>query len=336
MAELLLELFSEEIPARMQADAARTLESLSREAMAKEGFADIATKTFVTPRRLALLAGGIPLSQPDVTTELKGPRADAPQAAIDGFLKKTNLTLQQLENRGGVYFAAVHQKGKPAAELLKLLIEGILQNFPWPKSMRWGANDITWVRPLHSILCLFDGKMVPVAFGPVKASNTTCGHRFLSPQAITITTPEEYEAKLEKAHVIADREKRKAEILKQAEKAAAGQGLSIRKDEGLLEEVTGLVEWPVVLVGSIDKQFMDLPWQVLVSEMRAHQKYFALENKEGAFADKFLITANMVAGDGGKAIIAGNERVLRARLADGRFFWDQDRKKPLAEWAKGL
>jgi glycyl-tRNA synthetase beta chain len=202
--------------------------------------------------------------------------------------------------------------------------------------MRWGSGDTAWVRPLHSILCIFDGKIVPVSFAGVTAGNVTYGHRFLSPGAITVTNPAEYEAALLKAKVIADREKRKATILEQAEKAAAAQNLTLKKDDGLLEEVTGLVEWPVVLVGTIDAKYMDLPREVLVSEMRAHQKYFALENKDGSLSDKFLITANMETKDAGHAIIAGNERVLRARLADGRFFWDQDRKKTLDEWAQGL
>jgi len=339
MPDLLLELFSEEIPARMHADAERDLTNLFGHAMKKIGFEGSDTRTYSTPRRLALIASNIPAARLDTTTELKGPKTDAPPAAIDGFLKKTGLKLEQLENRGGVYFATVHQKGKPTAELLTLLIEGILQNFPWPKSMRWGAGEVTWVRPLHSILCIFDGKVVPVSFGGVKAGNTTRGHRFLAPDVITISNPVEYESKLEKAFVIADRDKRKIFIEKQVHHFIVdimALGTTLKKDEGLLEEVTGLVEYPVVLAGTIDKQYMDLPKEVLVSEMRSHQKYFALENKDGSLSDKFLITANMKTGDGGKAIIAGNERVLRARLSDGRFFWDQDRKKPLADWAQGL
>jgi glycyl-tRNA synthetase beta chain len=336
MPDLLFELFSEEIPARMQKNAERDLADLFTAAMAKEGFADCKVTMFSTPRRVALVCNNLPAAQPDVTTELKGPKTSAPEAALEGFLKKTGLKKTDLMERDGVYFASVHQKGKPTAELLKLLIEAVLQNFPWPKSMRWGSGSITWVRPLHSMLCIFDGKVVPVEFAGVKAGNTTSGHRFLAPEKITITNSADYEKALEKAHVIATREKRKAEILKQAEKVAASKNLVLTKDEGLLEEVTGLVEWPMVLMGTIDAQFMDLPREVLVSEMRAHQKYFALENKDGSFSDKFLITANTETKDGGKAIIAGNERVLRARLADGRFFWDQDRKKSLDQWAEGL
>jgi glycyl-tRNA synthetase beta chain len=339
MAELLLELFSEEIPARMQEDAMQHLQTaLAKECIKQQLLPDShrATQSFVTPRRLAVWLSDVPVSQPDVSTERKGPKADAPQAAIQGFLKSTGLALDQLENRDGVYFASIHQKGKPTAEILKTIIEGILTSFPWPKSMRWGSNELTWVRPLHSILCIFDGKIVPVQFGNVTAGNTTYGHRFLSPQAITITDPTAYETALEKAHVITDRDKRQASILQQAEKNAAAKNLTIKKDGGLLEEVTGLVEWPVMLMGSIDQQFMDLPPEVLTTVMRSHQKYFSLLDAKGNLAPHFLITSNTQTADNGKAIIAGNERVLRARFSDARFFWDQDRKKPLNDWAHGL
>ncbi|MDX2113094.1 MAG: glycine--tRNA ligase subunit beta [Alphaproteobacteria bacterium] len=344
MADLLLELFSEEIPARMQAQAEA---HLAASLTAKLGQKAV---SFSSPRRLAVWIQNLPAVQPDVNTELKGPRAGAPQAAIDGFLKKSGLTLSELTQEDGVYVAKIHQKGKPTAELLKPIIEEILAGFPWPKSMRWGSGDAAWVRPLHSILCVFDGKVVPVEFAGIKAGNITYGHRFLAPAPIAIDTPTGYEAALNKAYVMASRDVRKAEILRQANEVAMKAGLLLRGDEGLLEEVTGLVEWPVVLMGTIDASYMDLPPEVLISEMRAHQKYFALETKDGRFSDKFLITANMTASDGlpmperspgfaqagGKAIVAGNERVLRARLADGRFFWDSDRKKKLEDWAKGL
>lgn len=293
-------------------------------------------KKFVSPRRLAVWIIDLPTSQPDVSTERKGPKTDAPDAAIQGFLKSTGLTLAQLETRDGVYFATIHQKGKATADVLKSIIEDALQNFPWPKSMRWGAGDVTWVRPLHSILCLFDGKIIPIQFGHVTASNTTSGHRFLSPQAISVTNPADYESALEKAHVIADWQKRRSAIVAQAEKASAAKSLSIKKDEALFDEVTGLVEWPVLLTGTIDAKFMDLPPEVLTTVMRSHQKYFALAEQSGALAPHFLIVANMQTADNGKAIVAGNERVLRARFSDARFFWDQDRKKPLNDWAQGL
>jgi len=340
MADLLLELFSEEIPARMQADALRHLkDTLTIQLSAKHHLLPVGgwvPKGYVTPRRLAIWVTDLPVSQASSETELKGPKVGAPDAAIQGFLKKNNLQQSDLTERDGIYFAVARTEGRQAADVLKTVIEDILASFPWPKSMRWGSGEATWVRPLHSILCIFDGKVIPINFAGVTASNTTKGHRFLAPATITINNPAEYEAALLKAKVIADREKRKSEILKQAEAAAATAKLTLKKDDGLLEEVTGLVEWPAVLTGSIDAQFMDLPKEVLVSEMRAHQKYFALEKSDGSLSDKFLITANMETNDNGKAIIAGNERVLRARLSDGRFFWDMDRKKTLADWAEGL
>lgn len=342
MPSFLLELFSEEIPARMQAAAEKHLaDTLCGELQKSSILSDPRdVDSYSTPRRLAVSIKNILAIQPDVTVEKKGPKTSAPQPAIDGFLKSSGLTLDKLEKRmvgkDETYFAVVHQKGQPTATLLKAIIEKILAEFPWPKSMRWGSGETRWVRPLHSILCLFDGKVVPVEFAGVKAGNTTYGHRFLAPQAITISDPMEYEAKLKTAFVIADRAARMQEIARQAETAAGKASLAVKQDQGLLEEVTGLVEWPNVLVGRIDAKYMDLPPEVLVSEMRAHQKYFALQKGDGSMSDQFLITANMTANDNGKAIIAGNERVLRARLADGRFFWDQDRKKPLSDWAEGL
>ncbi len=293
-------------------------------------------KGYVTPRRLAVILEGLPTQQEDVNTELKGPKVDAPEQAIQGFLKKSGLKLEQLEKRDGIYVARIHQKGRPTADILKEIIEKILADFPWPKSMRWGAGEQRWVRPLQSILCLFDGKIVPVEFAGIKAGNTTQGHRFLAPGAITISAAAQYPGMLENAKILPDAEARQKLIKEKTEEAAKKLGLKVKDDRGLLEEVTGLVEWPVILVGTIDAKYMDLPKEVLISEMRAHQKYFALEKADGSLADKFLITANMEAKDGGKAIITGNERVLRARLADGRFFWDQDRKKKLEDWAESL
>ncbi|HEU5047806.1 MAG TPA: glycine--tRNA ligase subunit beta [Rickettsiales bacterium] len=340
MSDFLLELFSEEIPARMQSEAARHLAATFTDALKQAGIEHGKVKTFVTPRRLAVLAEGIPTIQPDITVEKKGPKTSAPQAALDGFLRKENLAVEQLEKRtvgkDEIYFAVVHQKGQPTATLLKSIIEKILAAFPWPKSMRWGSNPTRWVRPLHSILCILGNEIVPVEFAGFKAGNTTCSHRFLAPQTITINSPADYESALAKACVMADQEKRKAEIQKQAEALAASHKLKLKRDDGLLAEVTGLVEFPNLLLGNIDAQFMDLPPEVLTSEMRTHQKYFALLDSSGKLADKFLITSNMTTQDGGKAIVAGNERVLRARLADGRFFFDQDRKKILAQWAEGL
>lgn len=331
MPDFLLELFSEEIPARMQADALAHLQ-----ASLQKGLGVAGSGGFVTPRRLAVIIKNLPATQPDITTELKGPKADAPETALSGFLKKNGLTPEQLEKRDGIYFATIHQKGQPTAEILKTIIEEILQKFPWPKSMRWGSNPATWVRPLHSILCIFDGKAVPVEFAGVKAGNVTYGHRFLASPPVIIHKISEYEITLEKSFVIPDREKRKAEILKRATEAAVKKNLVIMEDNGLLEEVTGLVELPVILMGKIDQEFMDLPPEVLTMVMRSHQKYIALLTIDGKLASSFIIVSNMETPDAGKAIIAGNERVLRARFADARFFWDTDRKKPLSGWAEGL
>ena len=340
MAAFLLELFSEEIPARMQKAAMLHLLEVLPKTLREAGLTFTQPSEFSTPRRLGLLIRDLPIIQPDVELESKGPKTSAPQAALDGFLKKTGLPLEKLEKRvvgkDEIYFAVIRQKGQPTATVLKAAIETILSEFPWPKSMRWGSNDTRWVRPLHAILCLFDGQAVPVTFAGLTAGNVTYGHRFLAPEAITIATAEEYESKLKDAFVIADRATRMMEIAQQRGNIAAAAGLKVKEDLGLLEEVTGLVEWPTLLLGTIDPDYMDLPPEVLVSEMRAHQKYFALNNQDGSFADKFIITSNMVTSDEGRAVVAGNERVLRARLADGRFFWDQDRKKPLSEWAKGL
>ena len=330
MPSLLLELFSEEIPARMQAEAASHLGAALEKALGAKA------KTFVTPRRLAAIIEDLPEKQPDISQELKGPKVGAPEAAMQGFLKKAGLTVEQLEQRDGIYFAKIDQKGRATAEVLKETIEKILAEFPWPKSMRWGSGETAWVRPLHSILCLFDGKVVPVEFAGVKAGNKTRGHRFLAPLEIKITSADEYDAALAKAYVVADRDTRKTLIEQQLHARCKELGVSLHEDERLLEEVTGLVEWPHILSGKIDASYMDLPEEVLILEMKNHQKYFATRDSAGKLSAHFLITSNMITKDEGKAIIAGNERVLRARFADGRFFYDQDRKTTLENWAKKL
>lgn len=354
MADLLFEIFSEEVPARMQQRACEEFQHAIWSELQKAGinitFRDNSPNEprkldgdlygYVSPRHLAVIVKNLPLAQPDVSVEKKGPKVDAPEAAIQGFLKSSGLTLEQCEKRkigkDEVLFAVVHQKGQPTATLLKTMLEKIIADFTWPKSMRWGTYEQPWVRPMHAMICLLDDKVIPVQFGPITASNVTYGHRFLAPQAITIKHPKDYETALEKAFVLVDREKRKEKIKTLANEAAKAKGLKVKDDIGLLEEVTGLVEWPNILVGTIDASYMDLPPEVLVSEMKNHQKYFALLDAKGNMAPHFLITSNMATSDQGKAIIAGNERVLRARLADGRFFWDQDRKKSLTDWAKGL
>jgi glycyl-tRNA synthetase beta chain len=329
MPSFLLEIFSEEIPARMQADAQAHLQAALEKALGAKA------KMFVTPRRLAAIIDELPEKQPDISEELKGPKVGAPDAAMQGFLKKTGLTKEQLVEKDGVYFAKIEQKGKATSDVLKEVVEKIMAEFPWPKSMRWGRGETSWVRPLHSILCIFDCKVVPVEYAGVKAGNTTRGHRFLAPGAITVTQPEEYEAQLAKVHVVADRETRKTLIAQQLSGKCRELGVTLHDDERLLEEVTGLVEWPNVLSGTIDASYMDLPEEVLILEMKNHQKYFATRDASGKLSAHFLITSNMVIKEE-KVISAGNERVLRARFADGRFFYDQDRKTTLEDWAKKL
>ena len=332
MAELLLEIFSEEIPARMQARAAEDLERLVTEGLGKNGLTFEGVRSYVTPRRLVLVVEGLPVAGPDVSEEKRGPRVGAPEQAVSGFLASTGLKLDELESRdtgkGVFYFAVINKKGRATVEVAKEVIEAAMADFPWPKSQRWGANAVRWVRPLQSILCLFDGAVVPVAFGPISAGNVSRGHRFLAPAEFTVRDFADYAAKLAAAKVVLDPVERRHAILRQAEDAAAREGLSLRADDGLLAEVTGLVEFPNVLVGTIDDKFMAVPQEVLITSMRAHQKYFSLMNGE-KLAPRFLVTSNMEAADEGRAIVAGNERVLRARLSDAAFFWDTDRKARL-------
>jgi glycyl-tRNA synthetase beta chain len=340
MAELLLELFSEEIPARMQPRAAEDLQRLVTEKLKAAGLTYSSAKSFVTPRRLALVVDGLPLAQPDVKEEKKGPRVGSPQQAVEGFLKSAGLTsLDQCEKRdtgkGEFYFAIVEKKGVATAAILPEIILGAMVDMPWPKSMRWAGNTQRWVRPLHSIAAVFDGKIVSGSFdlAPDKIAfgDKTRGHRFLSSGEINVTNFADYKAKLKSAKVILDQAERRASIKAQADAAAAKDGLTVKPDDGLLDEVTGLVEWPTVLMGKIDDEFMSVPHEVLTTSMRVNQKYFALLDKSGKLAPRFLVTANIEANDGGKAIIHGNERVLRARLSDAKFFWDQDLKISLGE-----
>jgi glycyl-tRNA synthetase beta chain len=334
MAELLLEIFSEEIPARMQGGAADALAKSVGDALKAQGLAPTSLKTFGGSRRITLAAEGLPTAQPDISEERKGPAITAAPQAIQGFLKATGFTdISQAEVRklekGEFYFAVIQKKGRPAADVLKDIIEAALAALPWPKSMRWATNPTRWVRPLHRILCVFDGKVVPVSFAGVTAGNVTVGHRFLAPAEITASTYAEYVDKLRKAFVIIEPQERAALISKGIADLAAKDGRQVPEDKALLDEVIGLVEWPVPLLGTIDEAFMDVPREVLTSAMRKHQKYFALENKDGTFSNRFALVANMTATDGGKAIVAGNERVLRARLSDAKFFWDEDRKHKL-------
>ncbi|WP_449225329.1 glycine--tRNA ligase subunit beta [Azospirillum argentinense] len=346
MPELLIEFFSEEIPARMQARAADDLKRLVTEKLAANGLTFASAEAHSTPRRLALVIDGLPERTADVREEKKGPRVGSPEQAVAGFLKSAGLTsLDQCEQRdlsssggkGVFYFAVTEKKGRATAEVLAEIIPAVMADFPWPKSMRWGTGTVRWVRPLHSIIALFGGAVLEGSFdlggaqGKLVFGNSTRGHRFLSPDAFTVENFADYKAKLRAAHVVLDRAERKAKIKADAEALAATEGLTLSPDDGLLEEVAGLVEWPVALVGTIDEQFMDVPSEVLITSMRTHQKYFALLDKAGTMAPRFVVVANTATADGGKAIVAGNERVLRARLSDAKFFWDQDRKTKLED-----
>jgi glycyl-tRNA synthetase beta chain len=340
MAELLLELHSEEIPARMQKRAADDLERLVTERLKKAGIAFASSTAHVTPRRLALAVDGLPERQPDVSEERRGPRADAPERAIQGFLGAAGLTLEQCERRDtgkGVFlFAVIERKGAATRDVLPALLVEAIRELPWPKSMRWADNSFRWVRPLHSVIALLDGE--PLDGGLDLGGRTlafgceTRGHRFLAPQPFAVTGFADYRAKLRDAWVILDREARKTVIRDEAGRLAAAAGLALRDDPGLLDEVAGLVEWPVPLIGTIDPAFMDLPPEVMVTSMRTHQRYFALEGADGALANRFVVVANM-AHDATRdaTIVAGNERVLRARLSDAKFFWDQDRAATLEQ-----
>lgn len=335
MPQLLLEIFSEEIPARMQAQAARDLERLIVGGLTDRGFLNEGARSFATPRRLTLVIEGLPAQQADVSEERKGPRVDAPDAAIQGFLRSTGMTREQLkvqkDAKGGeFYLAVIERKGRPTTQVLAELVPEVIKAFPWPKSQRWGSGELTWVRPLHSIICTFDGEVVPFDVGTVKSSNTTRGHRFLGNDVITVRRYEDYVDQLKRAHVILNAADRKAQILHDAKQLAHAQNLELIEDETLADEVSGLVEWPVPLIGQFDTGFLDVPQEILISTMRANQKYFALRNPAtGKLSNKFVVIANMITKDGGKNVVAGNERVLRARLSDAKFFWDQDRKTTL-------
>jgi glycyl-tRNA synthetase beta chain len=345
MPDLLLELFSEEIPARMQAGAARDLERLMVGALTDRGYLFEGIKAFAGPRRLALAIAGLPAKQNDVREEVKGPKTDAPEAALSGFLKKTGLTKDQLKvektPKGDVYIAVIERAGRETPHVLAEIIPEVMAKLPWPKSMRWKPGlAVRWVRPLHSILCTFDGELVPFSFAGISTGLHTRGHRFLSEGKIEAKRFDDYAQKLKAAHVVLEAEERSAIIFEGVKQAAFVHGLEMIPDEGLLAEVSGLAEWPVVYVGTIQDEFMDVPAEILQTSMRTHQKYFSLRDpKTGKMANRFALVANMIAKDGGKEIVAGNERVLRARLSDAKFFWDEDRKHSLesrVEKLKGI
>ena len=324
----------------MQARAAEDLKRLVCDGLKKAGLAFDKAEAFVTPRRLTLVVDGLPDKQPDVTEEKRGPRVDAPEKAIHGFLGSVGLTLDQVEKRetgkGEFYFAVIERKGAATADVLANLLPVLIPQIPWPKSMRWSDKPFRWVRPLHNILAIFNGRALKAGFYGLQFRMTTFGHRFLDPGPLTVKSFADYKARLKKAKVLVDPAERKAKILKDAEKRAQKAGLVLKDDPALLAEVTGLVEWPVVLMGRIDAAFMDLWADVLTTVMRHHQKYFALLDRDGNIAPRFIFVADNVARDRGKEIIAGNERVLRARLADAKFFRDQDLSEPLESYVPRL
>jgi glycyl-tRNA synthetase beta chain len=371
MPDLLLELLSEEIPARMQAKARADLERLLTEQLRATGLRAESIRTYSTPRRLALIARGLPLGTPAVSEELKGPRTSAPPQALEGFRRKTGLTQDQLEDRGGIWFARQEKPGRATTDLLAEAIPAIVRAFPWPKSMRWGAASIStesprWVRPLQGLVAMLDEELIDFEVGDVRSSAATLGHRFHHPGRITLAGASDYVEKLRACHVIVDHEERAALIREGAAAAAVAAGLTLVPDEGLVEENAGLTEWPVPLLGRFDETFLQVPREVIQLTMRTNQKYFAAQvpsrlwegpgeglsasdaddatsppptppaSGRGDLAPAFICVANIAAADGGERIVAGNQKVLAARLSDARFFWEQDLKVPLEQQAAKL
>jgi glycyl-tRNA synthetase beta chain len=341
MADFLLELLSEEIPARMQDKAREDLARLFSAELGKAGLKAEAIETYATPRRLALIARGLPAETEPVREETKGPRASAPPQALEGFLRKTGLTREQLVERDGVLFALVERPGRPTAAVLAEAIPAIIRAFPWPKSMRWGeasasTESLRWVRPLQGIVALLGDELVEFEIAGLRSGAATVGHRFHHQGPITLGGAGDYVEKLKACHVIVDQEERKRLIRDGAAALAEETGLTLVQDEGLVAENAGLTEWPVPLLGGFDPAFLDVPGEVIQLTMRTNQKYFALRDGEGRLAPNFICVANIEAADGGAAIVKGNERVLSARLADAKFFWEQDLKVPLEEQANKL
>ncbi len=346
MPDLLIELFSEEIPARMQAKAADDLKRLVTGGIVEAGLTYAGAAAFATPRRLTLAVEGMTASSPTTREERKGPRTDAPDAAVEGFCKSAGVAREALKARddkkGQVWFATIVKPGRPAGEIVAEVLTDTVRGFPWPKSMRWGTGELRWVRPLHSILCLVSdeagSEVVPVEIGPVAAGRTTRGHRFMAPDPITVASFEDYAARLKRAKVLLDPAERAEQIRHDAANLAFAQGLEVVEDAGLLAEVAGLVEWPVALMGEIEPRFRHLPAEVLQTSMRTHQKFFAVRDGSGAITH-FITVANRETADHGATILAGNRKVLAARLSDAAFFWDRDlaeAKAGMATWLDGL
>ena len=348
MPDLLLELFSEEIPARMQGKAADDLKRLVTDALVKAGLTYEGARAFATPRRLALNLTGLPARQADMKDERKGPRVGAPQQALDGFLKSAGLaSIDEAQivsdpKKGDFYVAVIEKQGAASEKVIAAILPEVIDKFPWPKSMRWGAGSMRWVRPLQSILCVFgpeteETATVPFSVDGLASGNVTHGHRFMAPDAITVRRFDDYAEKIEKAHVVLDAARRADIILHDARDLAFACGLELVADEALLAETAGLVEWPVVLMGSFDEAFLDVPAEVLITSMKNHQKCFSLRDpRTGKLANRFLLVSNLIAEDGGRAIVAGNERVISARLSDARFFWQTDLKTKLEDRVEKL
>ncbi|MFT4014699.1 MAG: glycine--tRNA ligase subunit beta [Paracoccus sp. (in: a-proteobacteria)] len=347
MPDLLIELFSEEIPARMQARAREDLKKLVTDGLVGAGLTYAGAGAFSTPRRLVLAVEGLTAHSPTTREERKGPRTDAPDAALQGFLRSTGLTRDQLEARddkkGQVWFAVIQKPGRPASEIVAEVLEAAIRDFPWPKSMRWGAGALRWVRPLHSIVCLLSDEagasVVPLEIEGIASGNTTRGHRFMAPDAFTVSGFDDYAAKLRRAKVMLDPAEREAAIRQEAANLAFARGWEIVPDDALLAEIAGLVEWPVPLMGAIEDRFLSLPPEVLQTSMKEHQKFFSARNPKTGRIEGFVTVANIETLDHGETILKGNQRVLAARLSDAAFFWDNDLREAragMADWAEGL
>ena len=344
MPDLLIELFSEEIPARMQARAADDLKKLVTNGLVESGLTYAGAAAFSTPRRLTLAIEGVLANSPTLREERKGPRVDAPEQAIEGFLRGAGLTRDQLEERDAgkarVFFAVIEKPGRPAAQIVAEVLESAIRNFPWPKSMRWGAGSLRWVRPLQSILCILTteagAEVVPMSVDGITAGNTTEGHRFMGKGRFAVTSFEDYAAKLKQNRVILDPAERADAIWAEATNQAFANGLEVVEDAGLLAEVAGLVEWPVVLMGAIDEAFLGLPPEVLQTSMREHQKFFSVRNPKTGRIERFVTVANIETRDHGATILAGNQKVLSARLSDARFFWENDLRTVKTKGLEGM
>ena len=347
MPDILIELFSEEIPARMQARAREDLRKLMTDGLVEAGLTYASAGAFSTPRRLVLTIEGLTAESAAVREERKGPRVDAPVAAVEGFLRSTGLRRDQLELRDDkkaqVFFAVVEKPGRKAAVILAEVLDGVIRGFPWPKSMRWGSGNLRWVRPLQSILCLMSdeggAEVVPLSVDGIAAGNTTEGHRFMAGSRFAVTSFDDYRAKLRRAFVMLDSAEREAAIWHDATTQAFARGLEVVPDAGLLTEIAGLVEWPVVLMGKVDEAFLGLPAEVLQTSMREHQKFLSVRNPKTGRIEGFVTVANRETADHGATILAGNQKVLSARLSDAKFFWENDlrvAKAGMGEWAEGL